>query len=202
MNIGIDVDGTLTDIWAYMIRNGEKYFGRPASDPNAFEIEQMFACSVEEGHAFWKKYLLRYCLRCPIKDGAARTISKLRNDGHHIYIVTSRVFTTRKGAAGALFRVILKGWLRKSGVCYEGIAFCEDSGEAKLKECQRLHIDVMIDDKPENLVTITKKHAVIACPMPWNRTLAAQGFVMAKDWTDIYDIITRSNDRRAECLHG
>ena len=53
--------------------------------------------------------------------------------------------------------------------------------------------DVMIDDKPENLVTIAKKHAVIACPMPWNRTLVAQGFVMAKDWTDIYDIITRSN---------
>ena len=91
---------------------------------------------------------------------------------------------------GALFRAILKGWLKRSGVAYEDIVFCEDSGAAKLEACQRLSIDVMIDDKPENLETISKKHAVIACPMPWNRALAAQGFVMAKDWVDIYDIIT------------
>lgn len=191
MNIGIDVDGTLTDIWAYMIRNGEQYFGRPASDPSAFDIEQMFSCSGKEGNGFWKKYLLRYCRKCPIKDGAAETIARLRGDGHRIFIITSRVFATRKGAVGALFRALLKGWLKRSGVAYEDIAFCEDSGEAKLVECQRLRIDVMIDDKPENLVTIRKKHAVIVCPMPWNRALAAQGFVVAKDWTDIYDIIAR-----------
>ena len=118
MNIGIDVDGTLTDIWAYMIQNGEKYFGRPASDPNAFDIEQMFACSDKEGHDFWKKYLLKYCLSCPIKDGAVQTINRLRADGHRIFIITSRVSPRPKAKPVYSSGSMPEGWSAHSSAPY------------------------------------------------------------------------------------
>ena len=77
---------------------------------------------------------------------------------------------------------------------YDGIAFCEDSGEDKLKHCGRFGVDVMIDDKPENIRMIAEKCAVIAHPMPWNRHLASEGYIVAKDWADIYRIISRMKD--------
>ena len=190
MNIGIDVDGTLIDISKFMLEKGEKYFRRKAVDPDAFDVVQMFACTPEERTRFWKKNLLTYCLHAPIVDGAAGTIARLRNDGHKIYIVTSRVYTTREGMAGSLFRAMLESWLKRRGVVYDGIAFCEDTGEDKLKHCGRFGVDVMIDDKPENIMMIAEKCTVIAHPMPWNRHLSSQGYIVAKDWADIYGIIS------------
>lgn len=189
MNIGIDVDGTLIDISRFMLENGEAYFRRPAADPDAFDIEQMFACTKEERTRFWTKYLPGYCLYSPMIDGAAGTVKRLKADGHRIYIITSRVFTTRKGIVGALFRAMLKGWLKRQGVAWDGIAFCEDSGEDKLRHCRRFAIDVMIDDKPENVIMISEQYTVIAHPMPWNRELAEKGYIVAKDWADIRRLI-------------
>lgn len=193
MNIGIDVDGTMTDISGFMLSRGAAFFQCPASDPAAFDVDGMFSCTNEERKRFWKKNLLRYCTGMPILPGAAETIKKLHDDGHHIYIVTSRVFTTRRGPAGILFRGMLRNWLKRRSVVFDDIIFCEDSGEAKLEQCQRLGIDVMIDDKPDNLMVISEKIPVIAHPMPWNRGLADENdknIVRAKDWADIYDIIS------------
>lgn len=194
MNIGIDVDGTMTDISGFMLENGTKYFGRKASEPAAFDVDEMFACTHEERTGFWKKHLLRYCKKEPIVDGAAETIRKLHEDGHRIYIVTSRVFTTQHGPVGMLFRHMLRRWLRKRGVVYDDIVFCEDSGEAKLAECRRLSVDLMIDDKPVNLITISREIPVVAHPMPWNKGMMEEGVVMAEDWGDIYDIISEGKE--------
>ena len=85
--------------------------------------------------------------------------------------------------------------MKKNGIAYDDIVFCEDTGDAKLRECQRLHVDVMLDDKPDNLITISRACSVIVCPMPWNRDMAEQGFVRARDWDHIYDLL--SADTRA-----
>ena len=37
MNIGVDIDGTLTDIGKYQIETGKRYFRREPADPSAFE---------------------------------------------------------------------------------------------------------------------------------------------------------------------
>ena len=190
MNIGIDVDGTLIDIGKYMLEKGEKYFHRAASEPAAFDIEEMFACTHKERNRFWARYLLPYCIKSPMIDGAGKTIRQLRADGHKIFMVTSRVYTTRTDLFGALFRTILVRWLKKRGVIYDGIVFCEDSGEAKSEQCQKLEIDIMIDDKPDNLMAISRHCSVIACPAPWNKGIADKGVVRAENWADIYDIIT------------
>ncbi len=195
MNIGIDVDGTLMDISSYMLETGRRYFHREPDDPAAFDVDAMFSCTHKERTRFWMRHLLRYCTAMPAIDGAAETIRRLREDGHSIYIVTSRVYTTRSDLIGILFRSLLIRWLKKNGIAYDDIVFCEDTGESKLRECQRLHVDVMLDDKPDNLITISRACRVIVCPMPWNREMAEQGFVRARDWDHIYDLL--SADTRA-----
>ncbi|SCW49511.1 Uncharacterized protein, HAD superfamily [Ruminococcaceae bacterium YRB3002] len=190
MNIGIDVDGTLIDIGSFMLRNGETYFGRQASDPSAIDIEQMFACTYSQRNRFWSRHIFEYCKRSPMIEGASESIEQLRRDGHGIYIVTSRVFTTLRGPVGARFRRMLRGWLAQQGVVYDDIVFCEDTGMSKLEQCRRLNVGVMIDDKPDNLITISKEIPVIAAPMPWNADLVDERVIKASDWGEIYRIIS------------
>lgn len=191
MIIGIDVDGTLIDIGEFMLKKGEAYFQRPASDPEAFDVEHMFAVSNKEGTRFWLRQLLSYCIRAPLISGAAETIRRLKEDGHRIIIITSRVYTAGTGPMGFFPRSVLKRWLKKRGVIYDAIVFCQGSAVAKAKECARHLVDVMIDDIPDNLLAISKDRAVIAYPMPWNRDMADKGIPRAKDWQDIYDMLTQ-----------
>lgn len=39
------------------------------------------------------------------------------------------------------------------------------------------------------------KHAVIACPMPWNEDITVQGIVRAKDWAEIYELVNGSPEK-------
>ena len=52
-----------------------------------------------------------------------------------------------------------------------------------------LNVDVMIDDNPDNLLTISQSRPVIAFPMPWNKDIGKEGIIRARDWQDVYDII-------------
>jgi uncharacterized HAD superfamily protein len=190
VNIGIDVDGTLIDMHGFMLEKGKRFFRRDASDPYALNIEGMFSCTPKEGKRFWLRYLVEYCLFPPMIEDAAQTVRRLRCSGHRIYIITSRIYTDREGLAGLFPRMVVRGLLKRKGVPYDGIAFCKDTGEEKLKYCRKFAIDVMIDDKPENLITIGEECPVIVSPMPWNAYLEDKGYIRAKNWANTYDIIT------------
>ena len=196
MNIGIDVDGTLIDMHGFMLEKGKQFFRRDANDPYALDIEDMFSCTKKEGRRFWLRYLVRYCLFPPMIEGAPQTIRKLRSNGHGIYIITSRIYTDRKGFAGLFPRMVVRGLLKRKGVPYDDIAFCEDTAEEKLKYCRKFSIDVMIDDKPENLITIREECPVIVSPMPWNAYLEEKGYIRARDWADAYHIVSGMSQKR------
>lgn len=191
MNIGVDIDGTLTDIGIYQIETGKRYFRREPADSSAFDIEQIFACSAEERKQYWKKYIWAYCLSFPPYPDAAAVIRKLRRQGHRIIIITSRVYTAEHSFMGMLFRRMLLYWLKKNGIQYDDIVFCRDDsdGSEKQKACEEKRIDVMIDDKPENLAAIVSRMKVICYPAPWNQTLHEPNLIHVSDWKNICKVI-------------
>lgn len=193
MNIGIDIDGTLTDIGRYQLETGRRFFNRNAAKPEAFDIEQIFACSHDERSRYWKKYIWAYCLRFLPYKNAAQVLHKLHQDGHRIIIITSRVYTAEKCTMGMLFRLMLLYWLKKNRIYYDEIIYCGDDndGRAKLKACQEKHIDVMIDDKPENLSAIADRLKVICFPAAWNKKISDDRFIRVSGWKNIYQVIQK-----------
>ncbi len=194
MNIGIDVDGVLADIYGYQIRTSKPYFeklGYTIVDPTGFDVADIYGCTQKERSDFWHRYIWKYCISEPPILYAAETLDKLHNDGHKLVIITSRVNTTEKNLLGMIFRKMLLNWLNKNRIYYDNIIYCSEmnSHNDKLQACMDQNIDVMIDDKPENLMTIADRLRVICYPAIWNEKIKDERILKVKDWQEIYEII-------------
>ena len=200
MNIGVDVDGVLVDMEGYQLRTGTEYFkkkyGKDVVDPKGYDIEDIFDCTHKEREKFWLKYIWAYCLKEPIFPYAAETLTKLHEKGHNIVIITSRAHTTEKGLTGWVFRKMLLRWLKKNGVYYDKIVYCteKNSGEDKRRVCLEENIDVMIDDKPENLNAIMDNLKVMCYPAVWNEDIDEKRYIRVNDWSEIYNVIDSVNN--------
>lgn len=165
MRIGVDVDGVLTDLEAYQLKYGKKHFKDVTDiDETGYDICDIFHCTKEEREKFWTKYIWEYCLKEPIRPGMKELLQRLDNEGNEIFIITGRAHTTEDGTMGKLFRKMVVSWLHNNNIPYEKIYYCDESNspEEKYDICKRLGIDVMIEDKTENINRI-KDIAGVLC---------------------------------------
>lgn len=80
MIIGIDIDGVLTDIERFQLDYGSKYFfendKKTISNPNGYEIMNIFDTSIEKDNIWWEKYLVFYAKNEPARHFAGEVIKK------------------------------------------------------------------------------------------------------------------------------
>ena len=192
MNIGIDVDGVLVDMEGYQLKHGTEYFkkvhNKSVVNPTAYDIEQIFECTHEEREKFWRKYIWAYCLKEPVMNNATEVIARLRKKGHKIFIITSRAHTTEHNLIGVVFRWMLKYWLKKNHIVYDSLIYCSerDSSSDKYKVCVECNVDVMIDDKLENLIPLVGKIIPLCYSAAWNRNAKDNNLFLVNDWNHIY----------------
>lgn len=174
MNIGIDVDGVLVDMESYQLKYGEKYFcdklHREIKAPKGYDICDIFNCTREEREKFWTKYIWRYCLKEPMVRGASEYAKRMHERGDNIYIITGRAHTTEKGILGNVFRWMLRRWLRKNRFYYDDIFYCSEKNSAsdKYDVCIANKIDILIDDKADNLLALKDLIKVYCFSAAWN----------------------------------
>lgn len=170
--IGFDVDGVLTDLESYQLKYGKKYFGENSViDDTKYDVSDIFGVTRSQRDSFWTKYIWKYCLQENIRQDAKAVIDKLREDGHEIHIITGRVHTTKQNAKGQLFRKMLEYWLKKNGIKYDSINYCseDNSDSEKYEICKKLGIDVMVEDKKENIDKISTIADVVCISTKWNQ---------------------------------
>ena len=196
MNIGIDVDGVLTDINKFQIENGKCFFNDHMHFMNecAFDFRDMFNCTKEEKDNFWKKYMWKYCLKSECSRDASDVIKKLKSDDNKIYIFVSRPFVKEKSIRGEIFRSMLKLWLKKHEIPYDNIIFCsiEKSSEEKYYACKELGIDVMIEDQKFNSIIISEMSKVLLMSRPYNVGMNnLSNIIRVNNFKEIYDEIRK-----------
>lgn len=171
--IGIDVDGVLTYLEEYQIKTGKKFFKTKEFDNTKYDIQDIFHCTKAEREKYWLKYIWNYCLTSPIRADAKKVIDKLKEDGHEIHIITGRVHTTKNNTKGKLFRKMLLYWLKRNGIKYDSINYCSESNSAteKFNICKKLGIDIMIEDKDENISCISNIADVICISTSYNQNV-------------------------------
>ena len=197
MNIGIDVDGVLTDLSGFILENGNKFFKgkRSVINENTYKLMDMFDCSKEEEDKFWFKYVFKYCLKAKCEKDASDVIKKLRKNGHKIYIITSRVYTKEQSIRGELFRKILEYWLKKNIIEYDEIIYCDDDNVVydKYYACKENSIDIMIEDQMNNAYGIFGTSEVFLRTRKYNETF--EQFTQVSGFKDIYSKI----EERGKC---
>ena len=207
MNIGVDVDGVLTDVADYQLKLGVPFFkekyGYEVVNPDAFDIKDIFGCTDAERRAFGKKTLWTYIFKYPAREEASQVIRKLRHEGHKIFIITSRVFTTtqsrmfcvlpspQESLLCLLSRAFLKNWLWRRKIPFDGIFFCSDQNAVdKYLACKKCGADIIVEDKAENIMALSKITKVICFDAAYNRDCEGENISRVTDWGEVYRLIS------------
>lgn len=186
MRIGIDIDGVLTDIEQWQIDYGSKYFNKEVVNHDGYEISEIFGVSAELDGAFWEEYLYEYVTQEPSRKFASEVIKKLKEEKNEIYIVTARYLTDKNTDDGKQMREIVVNWLKEQNIYYDQIVF---SPEDKLSTCIDHNIDIMIEDKVENINNLSKELPVICFHAGYNKNCNGNNIYRVFSWYDIYNLI-------------
>jgi len=200
MNIGIDLDGVLTDIQDFNCRHAPLFFkeryNREVANETPYDIRDIFKCPEDEYKAYWRKYLLRYAITEPARKGARKVTHALYKDNNSIYIISKRVFTSHRSFIGMLMRFIVHNWLWRNGIRYNDIVFCDnDVADSKYAACKEKSIDVMVDDEPVNINAIAMITKVICFKTSYNRDCKGENIYRAHNWDEVHKIVKRLSNQ-------
>lgn len=191
MNIGIDVDGVLTDLEKYIIDYGSKMCIEENwtlnIDIDKYWENKTFNWREEQGEKFWNKYLVHYVTEYTPRIFAQEVIEKLKQEGNNIYIITARDESGLPPEAYGKMQKLTKEWLRKNNISYNKLIFA--ANEEKLQKCIDNEVDVMIEDSPNNIINISSKIPVIKYYCRYNREIEGENIITGYSWYHIYRII-------------
>ena len=203
MNIGIDIDGVLTDCGKFTIEQGLKYCKENKKgklvNPDAYDSDEIFDWDKETDTDFWLKNIFVYARENPVIEGAAENIKKLKSDEHAIYIITARWLagpgTNISEDIRQEMRATVKEWLDKNGIVYDKIIF---SGEDKSKHIIENDINIMIEDSPNNLKQLSQITKMICFDWVYNRGIENSNIYRCYNWNEIYEKITNLSKNKGE----
>ena len=194
MNIGLDIDGCLTDIEQFHLQYGipffEKKFHKKLVNERGKTIQQLFDCTKKEEAKFWLRHMIKYTIKDPVREGAAEFTRWAYENGHKIYIITSRAFSTKENVIGKLARWSVRRWLKKSGIRYENITFCD---EDKLPALKKYHVNYMVEDDPDNIIAMHDITKVICINAKCNEHLVKESACRCDSFEEVLEFI------RSEC---
>lgn len=196
MRIGIDIDGVLTNIEQWQLDNATKYYfekyGKEISNYKGYDTAEIFNVPIEQDNEWWFKGIQEY-MKEPARKYADEVIKKLRDGGNEIYIITARSsdlsytnITTEE------MQNNVKIWLNNNHIVYDKIIF---SQEEKLHVCEENKIDLMIEDKPSNIIKLSNEIPVISFYAKYNEECIGKNIIQCYSWYDIYaKILKMQND--------
>lgn len=211
MNIGIDVDGVLTDYEWYM-----DYFATQMEYGGKIHIGESnmlkrYNWTEEQEKKFHRKHFMWYVRKMPIRENVAATIRALKEEGHRIYIITARAYADRKTVFGGMMRNCLKRWLAINSVEYDELVFVDwkNSAEEKAEWAKKLSVDVFLEDTVENIDKLMEICKVICLRAGYNDGVYAEEtdtesqiekhtVTYANDFYDVYLLLGANADRMDE----
>ena len=189
MKIGIDIDGVLTNEESYILDFGSAFFTNNNISykihNDIYDSKETFEVSQEDYDAFWKECIFDYSRNISIRPFAKDILKKLVEQNHEIYIITSRYYTTYENDNKLKMQNIVKEWLKRNEIKYNSLIFTRKKDEI----CKELYIDVMIEDKPENIDRISKHIPVICFNEEYNKQCSGKNVYRAYSWYDVYNKI-------------
>lgn len=193
MRIGIDIDGVLTDIEKWQLDYGSKFYYEKYKmnivDFKGYDISNIFGVSIEEEDLFWMKNFEFYSKNIKARDFSSEIISKLKKDGNEIYIITARgsfLFDSGNTIEYEKNKATTIKWLEINNIIYDKILF---TPEDKLAVCIQNNIDLMIEDKPKNILEISTEIPVICFNANYNKNCKNDNIYRCYSWYNIYKTI-------------
>ena len=130
MNIGIDIDGVLTDMEREITDYATKMCVEEQIpikvDSSQYYESDSFGWNQEQVDKFWNKYLVPYIKESNSRKYAKEIIKKLREEENKIYIITARDENGMPPEYYGKMQQLTKEWLNKQGIEYDKLIFAKD----------------------------------------------------------------------------
>ena len=181
MNIGIDIDDTITNSWEYLKPIYEKEFNIKI-DENTLPYYKAVNKKINLTFDEFAKRLNKYDhlkKDIPLKGDVVEIIKKLKQDGHTIIFITARGKTYKNPYQ------LTKEYLEKFGVPYDKIVL--DAWDKSIS-CEKENIDLFIDDSPKHCEEVSELGTdVLMMEADYNKDNNL--FKKVKNWHQVYDYI-------------
>lgn len=188
MNIGIDIDGVITDEVGYLKEKGRSYFGKDVVNPSLYRITDLYDVSAEDQKNFWQDNFYDYVQNVSLREDASKILKKLHEDGHKIYIITARNIVAKGFTSLDDLHERTREYLERNDIYFDELLF---RSNPKVDSIDEFNLDYFIEDAPKNITALSEKIKVIVYDTPYNRQVDNENIFRAKDWNEIYSIISR-----------
>ena len=198
MNIGIDIDDTISETFETLLPYSQKYtledLKRKSNVDlrgdlsNHLYIVYVNGWNEQEALAFWEKYYAEILREVNIKKFASEVINKLKQEGHEIYLITARWDMRADNV-----KEITKKWLEDNNVVYDELII---NASDKLKIAKEKEIDIFIDDSFNNCKSIADgtNAKVYLMNTKMNENLNHKNIERVYSWPEIYSLISQEEE--------
>lgn len=197
MNIGIDIDNTITEVqnklnkatYDYAIKLGKNI--ENADNPleniknNKDTYKKKFQFSYDELKYFLKNIQEEITNKAKPRENAVEVINRLKKEGHKIYIITARDSEFHDNPY-----LLSKNWLDKNNIEYDQIIV---NAREKGIVCKNENIDLFIDDQLNNCLDALKEGIKVIRIS--NEICNNKDIVDLNSWTQIYKYIGELNKK-------
>lgn len=191
MNIGIDIDGVLTNMERIVTDFATKMCVEEnwniSVNASEYDQDKAFNWTKEQTDKFWNKYLVKYVTETPAREFAKEILEKLQQEGNQIYLITARNEEGLPPEYYGKMQELTKQWLKSQNIKYDKLIFAQDT--EKLQQCLENNVTVMIEDSPTNIKNISKKIKTIKFDCKYNQNVNNENITTAYSWYHIYKII-------------
>lgn len=198
MNIGIDIDDTISETFETLLPYSQKYTIEDLKRKSEIDMNQNFldhfyivymnGWNEKEATDFWSKYYGEILKKVNIKKFASEVINKLKQKGHKIYLITARWDMPNDDIQG-----ITKQWLIENNVEYDELII---NASDKLKLVEEKNIDIFIDDSFNNCknIAVNSNAKVYMMTSRVNGSFEDENIKRVYSWPEIYDLINREEN--------
>ena len=198
MNIGIDIDDTISETFETLLPYSQKYtienlkrnsnIDLRGDISNHFYIVYVNGWNEQEATIFWEKYYAEILRELNIKKFAAEVINKLKEEGHKIYLITARWDMRADNV-----KEITEQWLNENNVQYDELIL---NASNKLKIAKDNNIDVFVDDSFNNCKSIADntKAKVYLMNTKMNENLNDKNIKRVYSWPEVYNLLNQKEE--------
>ena len=151
MNIGIDIDDTISNTFETFLPYLEKFVCQDlnrkldlnlSSRIDYYNIVEKYGLSEEEARVFWTKYYVLMLENVKPKENAVEIVNKIKENGNKIVLITARIDDEIVDA-----RAITEKWLEVNKINYDKLII---NSHNKLEIAKEEKIDIFVDDSIRN----------------------------------------------------
>lgn len=181
MNIGIDIDNTITEtslLANYLVKNDNRY------DEN----QDYHNLSKADLMDFLTRYLEEIVYNVKLKPHVTTVLNKWHKLGYKIIFITARGAEKTDGLVNLKTLCLTSMYFEKMNIPFDEIVFFKDSKEGAALDYK---LDIFIDDK-EQVLNEMKKANVKTLRMVENDK---SNHIVVKNWFEIEKIIAEMGDK-------